>query len=216
MLPHLPYRPRSVPHILSDESSAYYHGYVLAEMAVHQTRAHFLSTYGRIVDEPRVGADLANVYWAPGSGEAFLDLVARLTGAPLTSAAWVKELQVGGQEGGGADGGRGGWERCWAVLLFIKSAGSGLKHHLSSTLSPTAAHALQTPLKQRLEEEEEEYKEAVAAGPAIPPGQEPDLDMRVVLVHGDATLADSAEGGLAQACKVYKEWIHKTYYAAAA
>lgn len=32
---------------------------------------------------------------APGNGEAFLDLVKRLTGAPLGSAAWVKELQVG-------------------------------------------------------------------------------------------------------------------------
>ncbi len=28
----------SVPHLLSDEASCYYHGYVLAEMAVHQTR----------------------------------------------------------------------------------------------------------------------------------------------------------------------------------
>jgi hypothetical protein len=26
----------SVPHILADESSCYYHGYVLAEMSVHQ------------------------------------------------------------------------------------------------------------------------------------------------------------------------------------
>ena len=32
----------SVPHILADESSAYYHGYVLAEMSVHQTREFFL------------------------------------------------------------------------------------------------------------------------------------------------------------------------------
>ena len=31
----------SVPHLLSDEASCYYHGYVLAEMAVHQTRAFF-------------------------------------------------------------------------------------------------------------------------------------------------------------------------------
>jgi hypothetical protein len=113
--PTCPTAPRSVPHILSDESSAYYHGYVLAEMAVHQTRAHFLSTYGRIVDEPRVGADLANVYWAPGSGEAFLDLVARLTGAPLTSAAWVKELQVGR---GWAGGGRGCWWQGWLGTLL--------------------------------------------------------------------------------------------------
>ena len=85
---------RSVPHILSDESSAYYHAYVLAEMAVHCTRAHFLARYGRIVDEPRVGADLAEAYWAPGNGAPFLDLVQRLTGAPLSSAAWVHELQV--------------------------------------------------------------------------------------------------------------------------
>ena len=32
----------SVPHILADESAAYYHGYILAEMSVHQTRKHFL------------------------------------------------------------------------------------------------------------------------------------------------------------------------------
>jgi hypothetical protein len=30
-----------VPHILADESAAYYHGYVLAEMSVQQTRKHF-------------------------------------------------------------------------------------------------------------------------------------------------------------------------------
>jgi hypothetical protein len=29
----------SVPHILADESSCYYHGYVLAEMSVHQVHA---------------------------------------------------------------------------------------------------------------------------------------------------------------------------------
>ena len=62
---------------------------------MHQTRAHFMAKCGRIVDEPGVGRDMAEVYWAPGNGEAFLDLVNKLTGAPLTSAAWVKELQVG-------------------------------------------------------------------------------------------------------------------------
>lgn len=45
----------SVPHILADESSCYYHGYVLAEMSVHQTRSHFLAKYGHIVDNPNVG-----------------------------------------------------------------------------------------------------------------------------------------------------------------
>ena len=44
----------SVPHILADESSAYYHAYVLAEMSVHQTRAHFKRKYGDMVDNPKV------------------------------------------------------------------------------------------------------------------------------------------------------------------
>merc|ERR1712078_483180 len=83
----------SVPHLLSDEASCYYHGYVLAEMAVHQTRAHFLRKYGSIVDNPAVGPDLTKTYWEPGNGEAFLDLVAGLTGAPLSSDGWIAELQ---------------------------------------------------------------------------------------------------------------------------
>jgi len=82
----------SVPHILCDEASCYYHGYVLAEMSVHQTRDHFLGKYSVIVDNPKVGEDLANVYWKPGNSEAFLDLVQALTGKPLTGEAWVSAL----------------------------------------------------------------------------------------------------------------------------
>lgn len=44
----------SVPHILADESSAYYHAYVLAEMSVHQTRAHFKRKHGTLVDNDQV------------------------------------------------------------------------------------------------------------------------------------------------------------------
>jgi hypothetical protein len=50
--------------------------------------------YGEIVDEPRVGKELTEAYWQPGNGEAFLDLVANLTGKPLTGDAWVAMLQV--------------------------------------------------------------------------------------------------------------------------
>eukprot|EP00611_Tribonema_gayanum_P015560 TRINITY_DN2741_c0_g1_i1.p1 TRINITY_DN2741_c0_g1~~TRINITY_DN2741_c0_g1_i1.p1 ORF type:complete len:644 (+),score=223.31 TRINITY_DN2741_c0_g1_i1:81-2012(+) len=82
-----------VPHILSDESSCYYHGYVLAEMSVHQTRAHFLKGGGRIVDNPDVGRQLTDIYWRPGNSRAFLDLVEELTGAPLSGDAWVAALE---------------------------------------------------------------------------------------------------------------------------
>lgn len=47
----------SVPHILADEASCYYHGYVLAEMSVHHTRAYFKRKLGgKLVDNPEVQA----------------------------------------------------------------------------------------------------------------------------------------------------------------
>jgi len=83
----------SVPHIISDEASCYYHGYVLAEMSVHQTREHFLKDGGVIVDNPLVGSTLTDCYWKPGNSEQFLDLVKNLTGKPLTGDAWIEALQ---------------------------------------------------------------------------------------------------------------------------
>ena len=35
---------------------------------------------------------ITQAYWAPGNSEMFLDLVERLTGAPLAGDAWVAEL----------------------------------------------------------------------------------------------------------------------------
>ena len=80
----------AVPHLLAGESSAYYHGYVLAEMAVHQTREYFFEKYGYIVDNPHVGPELAATYWAPGNSERFFDLVERLTGKPFSADALVR------------------------------------------------------------------------------------------------------------------------------
>lgn len=80
----------AVPHLLSGESSAYYHGYVLAEMAVHQTRRFFLARDGYLVDNPRIGPDLAENYWAPGNSVPFDDTLRRLTGAPLQADALVE------------------------------------------------------------------------------------------------------------------------------
>jgi Zn-dependent oligopeptidase len=163
----------TVPHILADESSCYYQGYVLAEMAVHQTRAHFAKAFGRVVDEPRVGAALRTAYWAPGNGAAFLDLVSGLTGAPLAADAWVAELQRDTE----------------AVVR----------------------------------EERKEYEAALAAGPALPPGGGADLRMRVVLVHGAETIADSGPPGgddaaqrFAAANGTFKRWVRATFFGEAA
>lgn len=42
----------------------------------------------------QIGSDLTNVYWQPGNGSMFLDLVQQLTGKPLAADAWVAKLQL--------------------------------------------------------------------------------------------------------------------------
>ncbi|KAJ3111583.1 hypothetical protein HDU96_005547 [Phlyctochytrium bullatum] len=153
----------SVPHMLADESAAYYHGYVLADMSVHQTRAHFLKKYGFIVDNEKVGADLRDIYWRSGNSRMFLDLVKEMTGKDLSGDAWVESLRE--------------------------------------------------PLEERVVREKKDYEEAVKAGPKFKAGENVDLNMRVVLVHGDEVISDShsLQGGLAEACQVFRGWIAKTF-----
>lgn len=82
----------AVPHLLAGESSAYYHGYVLAEMAVETTRDYFLGRDGHICDNPRVGPDLARAYWQPGNSLSFLEFIPRLTGRELGADALARRL----------------------------------------------------------------------------------------------------------------------------
>jgi len=77
----------SVPHLLSGESSAYYHGYVLADMAVWQTRERFLERDGHLVDNSRIGPDLRETYWQPGNSKSFEQFVRDMTGKPLSAEA---------------------------------------------------------------------------------------------------------------------------------
>jgi|GEM_PF-162759 len=82
----------SVPHLLAGESSAYYHAYVLAEMAVQQTRRFFLARDGHLVDNPRIGPELKTAYWAPGNSRPFFDYVKALTGTTLSADALAGQL----------------------------------------------------------------------------------------------------------------------------
>lgn len=87
MMPGGPRPLLSVPHLLSGEASAYYHGYILAEMAVYQTRDYFMKKYGYITDNPNVGPELRDVYWKPGNSKTFLEFVEELTGEPFGARA---------------------------------------------------------------------------------------------------------------------------------
>lgn len=79
----------AVPHLIAGESSAYYHAYVLAEMAVHQTRAFFLQRDGYLADNPRIGPELERAYWNEGNRRTHDETLVALTGQPLSADALV-------------------------------------------------------------------------------------------------------------------------------
>ncbi|MBK6568463.1 M3 family metallopeptidase [Candidatus Aalborgicola defluviihabitans] len=75
----------SIPHLLNQESAAAYHGYLLANMAVYQTRAYFERTYGYLTDNPAIGPALAEHYWARGNGISHNDTLLSLTGESFSA-----------------------------------------------------------------------------------------------------------------------------------
>ncbi|ASI22121.1 TPA: peptidase M3 [Aeromonas salmonicida] len=70
----------AILHLLNQESACAYHGYLLALMAVEQTRAYFLQRDGYLTDNPRIGPDLAAHYWGPGNGMTHDETLRSLTG----------------------------------------------------------------------------------------------------------------------------------------
>lgn len=70
----------AVPHLLSLESACSYQGYLLAMMAVEQTRAFFLKRDGYLTDNPAIGPDLAKHYWSPGNSVSHDQTLRSLTG----------------------------------------------------------------------------------------------------------------------------------------
>ncbi len=79
----------SIPHIYSWESSCSYHGYGLAELALHQWREYFYKKYGCIVDNKDVGKEMRAV-WKYGSAKSFPECVKLATGKKLSPEAFLK------------------------------------------------------------------------------------------------------------------------------
>lgn len=78
-------------HIYTRENTCAYHGYALAELAVHQARNYFYDTYGNITDNPKVGEEMAK-WWNVGSSIGFEGCVKGLTGKPISADAYVKNI----------------------------------------------------------------------------------------------------------------------------
>ncbi|MBI3458743.1 hypothetical protein HY061_00565 [Candidatus Azambacteria bacterium] len=79
----------SVPHIYAWDSSAYYHGYGLSELAVFQWREYFYNKYGYIVDNPRVGKEMIEL-WKLGSSKTFQEFVKMATKKKLSADSYLK------------------------------------------------------------------------------------------------------------------------------
>ena len=79
----------NVPHLYSWETSGSYHGYGLATLALHQWREYFYKKYGYIVDNPKVGEEMAKV-WKFGAKYTFKNFVIMATGRPLAARAFLK------------------------------------------------------------------------------------------------------------------------------
>ncbi len=82
----------SVPHILWREASAYYHGYILAQMGVYQTRDFLLKKLGSLVDNSEVGKILQQTYWQKGNLYTFFEFIEAMTGKPFSADATVSYL----------------------------------------------------------------------------------------------------------------------------
>ncbi|RKF20354.1 peptidase M3 [Alginatibacterium sediminis] len=94
----------AIPHLLSDDAACSYQGYLLAHMAVYQTRAYFTERFGYLSDNPKIGPLLAEHYWKPGNSLSHTQTIESLTGEGFSAKylaeactqsveqAWEKEL----------------------------------------------------------------------------------------------------------------------------
>ncbi len=83
----------TVPHIYSFESSAYYHGYALAELILTQWREYFYKKYGHIVDNKNVGKEMAKV-WRLASTLTLPEFVKLATGKKLSADDFIKNATM--------------------------------------------------------------------------------------------------------------------------
>ncbi|MFT5483541.1 MAG: oligoendopeptidase F [Halieaceae bacterium] len=88
----------AIPHLLSDESACSYQGYLLANMAVYQTRAYFLREYGYLTDNPEIGPLLAEHYWHKGNSVNHNQTIMSLTGEGFNARYLADECNLSAGE----------------------------------------------------------------------------------------------------------------------
>ncbi|MGU5658500.1 M3 family metallopeptidase [Aeromonas veronii] len=109
----------AIPHLLNQESACAYHGYLLALMAVEQTRAFFLKRDGYLTDNPRIGPDLAAHFWGPGNGMSHDETLRSLTGEGFSAVPLAEACNLSADEA---------WQQaqaCMAAAQQRPAAGEG-------------------------------------------------------------------------------------------
>ncbi|MEZ8095052.1 M3 family metallopeptidase [Photobacterium swingsii] len=84
----------AIPHLLSDEAACSYQGYLLAHMAVFQTRAYFTEKFGYLTDNPEIGPLLAEHYWHAGNSVNHNGTIMRLTGEGFNAKYLADECNL--------------------------------------------------------------------------------------------------------------------------
>src|SRR5436189_5771592 len=88
----------AIPHLLNQESAASYQGYLLASMAVAQTRAHLLGEFGYLTDNPAIGPTLAAYYWEPGNSVDHNRMLHMLTGEGFSARYLAEDCKAPAEE----------------------------------------------------------------------------------------------------------------------
>lgn len=88
----------AIPHLLSDESACAYQGYLLANMAVYQTRAFFMDKFGYLTDNPEIGPLLAKHYWHGGNSVNHNATIVSLTGEGFNAKYLADECNLSAEQ----------------------------------------------------------------------------------------------------------------------
>ncbi len=84
----------AIPHLLSDDAACSYQGYLLAHMAVYQTRAYLTEKFGYLTDNPEIGPLLAQHYWHAGNSVNHNGTIEALTGEGFNAKYLADECNL--------------------------------------------------------------------------------------------------------------------------
>jgi len=115
----------AIPHLLNQESAASYQGYLLADMAVYQTRAFFLRRHGYLTDNAAIGPALAEHYWAPGNSIDHDATLRSLTGEGFAARYLAEACNKSAEEA---------WAVAQAAVAAASARGPGGKNGQAASL----------------------------------------------------------------------------------